>query len=146
MKSVFVAYAMTGENEMVVRTRMKRLHDILTERGILHYIDIFDPGTTGYVTPKQWLDHTLSKLPAYDIVLVLITSARRSEGMLIEIGAALTLGKSIIVYQHQCSVGKTYLPDFADKVYVWDTDSELVLMLEENFSRSTGQDIGANSD
>ena len=60
-----------------------------------------------------------------DKILVIQTSPRRSEGMLIEIGVAMARDKSILLAQHQSAAGKSYLPDLARRTQTWHSESEL---------------------
>jgi hypothetical protein len=58
-------------------------------------------------------------------VLAIVSSERRSEGMLLELGAALVLGKRLVIALHQNAIGKTYLPELADGSFNWNTKEDL---------------------
>lgn len=124
--NIFLSYAHTGENEVDVRRRMQTVHDALASGGNNVYCNMFDEDTKHFSTPREFIFDALEKLRAYDTVLVINTSERRSEGMLIEIGAALALGKRLIVAQHSSSVGKTYVPELAEHTFVWHHEEDLL--------------------
>lgn len=130
---VFVSYAFTGEDEAALTERLHNVKNILDQLGVDYYINIYDPAYQSLVdadaTPDAYLAEAFKELKLSNTVLVVNTSDRRSEGMLMEIGAAKILGKKIILAQHQTSVGKSYLPTIADQSFVWQTEDELVSKL-----------------
>ena len=127
---VFVSYAYTGEDADVLGQRLSRLRDTFAELGVDYYIKMFSPEWQGMMdreaTGGEFLNFALKSMRDCDVVLVLNTSERRSEGMLMEVGAAVTMRKPIVLAQHQSSVGKTYLPTVVDESIVWRKEGELV--------------------
>jgi hypothetical protein len=127
---VFVSYAFTGEDFDTLRQRLSGLRDLFGEMGLDYYINTFasdwqammDRGATG----GEFLDFALEDMKTSDLVLVLNSSERRSEGMLMEIGAAVAMNKKILLAQHQSSIGKTYTNTVADETFVWSSESELL--------------------
>lgn len=130
---VFVSYAFTGEDQAALAERLRNVKNILDQLGIDHYINMYDPAyqslVDGNAPPDVYLAEAFKELKLSNVVLVVNTSDRRSEGMLMEVGAAKILGKKIILAQHQTSVGKSYLPTIADQSFVWQTEDELVSKL-----------------
>ncbi len=130
---VFVSYAFTGEDEAALTERLHNVKNILDQLGVDYYINIYDPAyqslVDGNAPPDVYLAEAFKELKLSNVVLVVNTSDRRSEGMLMEVGAAKILGKKIILAQHQTSVGKSYLPTIADQSFVWQTEDELVSKL-----------------
>lgn len=92
------------------------------------YCIAFDGETKGYTAPGQYVHRGLAMLPQCQTVLVLQTSPRRSEGMLMEIGAALALGMRVVVAQHSSAVGESYIadPTLVHDSCIWNTDEELI--------------------
>ena len=129
----FVSYAFTGEDEAALTERLHNVKNILDQLGVDYYINIYDPVyqslVDGNAPPDVYLAEAFKELKLSNVVLVVNTSDRRSEGMLMEVGAAKILGKKIILAQHQTSVGKSYLPTIADQSFVWQTEDELVSKL-----------------
>lgn len=132
---VFCSYAYTGEDESVVADRMRRVVDMLMEQKLGVYCIEFDVGAKHFTEPHQYVERALQQMQRCDAVYVVMTSARRSEGMLIEIGAALELKKPIILALHESARGKTYVPEFADVMKTWKTDDELIVATKELFNR-----------
>lgn len=137
---VFVSYAFSGEDSAVVMARIQKLHEQFINLNIDHYINIYAPGYNELVdrgaTGGEYLHHALVDLKTSDVVLVLNTSERRSEGMLMEIGAAVALGKKIVLAQHVSSIGRTYIPTVADAVFEWETEKELFEGVNHYFNDS----------
>lgn len=134
----FVSYAFTGEDETVLTARLRNIKKVFDKLHINSYINMFSPGYSDLVernaTGGEYMCSALPDLQTSDVVLVLNTSPRRSEGMLMEIGAALAWGKKIILAQHASSVGETYLPTLAKETFVWQSDEDLLQKVEQLFS------------
>lgn len=122
---VFLSHAYTGEDHVSVRARMKRIVQIFEEQGVEAYCDLFDSRCNTMTQPKQFIEHDLKELRRCDKIFVIMTSARRSEGMLIEVGAALAFQKPIVLMQCVASVGSTYLDTIAQYTVLWQNDAEL---------------------
>ena len=122
---IFCSYAFTGEDKLKVETRMRRVVDLLERCGCEVYCNLFDSATESYGSPRQFLGRAIDQMNECDKRLVIQTSPRRSEGMLIEIGVAMARDKSILLAQHQSAAGKSYLPDLARRTQTWHSESEL---------------------
>lgn len=136
---VFVSYAFTGEEEAALAERLHAIKGVLESLAVDYYINIYDPDyremVENNVTPDVYLEAAFKSLKSSDVVLVINTSERRSEGMLMEVGAAKILNKKIIIAQHKTSVGKTYLPDVADETFVWSSEVELLNSVRESIQK-----------
>lgn len=122
---IFCSYAFTGEDKLKVEARMRRVVDLIEDCGHEAYCNLFDGVTDNYDNPRQFLRRAIDQMNECDKMLVIQTSPRRSEGMLIEIGAAIARDKSILLAQHQSAAGKSYLPDLAKRTRTWQNESEL---------------------
>lgn len=122
---IFCSYAFTGEDKLKVEARMRRVVDLLEGCGHEVYCNLFDGATESYGSPRQFLRRAIDQMNECDKILVIQTSPRRSEGMLIEIGVAIARDKSILLAQHQSATGKSYLPDLAKQTQTWQNESEL---------------------
>lgn len=122
---IFCSFAQTGEDDAVVLRRITRVVDVLKSQGHEVYCILFDDSRDAASPNGDLLKHALGRINTYDIVLAILTSDRRSEGMLMEIGAALAYDKPIYLLQHESAVGKTYLSEIADKTIVWHDELEL---------------------
>lgn len=134
---VFVSYAYTGEDFDVLRKRLSDIRAVFEELGVDYYINTFAPEWQSMMDRKatggEFLYVALKSMKTCDVVLVINSSDRRSEGMLLEIGAAAAMGKKIVLAQHQSSLGKTYLPTVAEETILWHNEAELLQKIKEYF-------------
>lgn len=128
---VFCSYALTGEDRAAVAERLELITQILKDAGIQAYCNLHDTTIERPADPKRCIDAALKALKSFDVVFVIQASERRSEGMLIEIGAAYAAGKPIILARHHSAKGKTYLNQLAHKTLDWRTNQDLQRALQE---------------
>jgi len=132
---IFVSYAATGEDPAKVKQLLERVRDALEELHVSYHINCFADGyeslIQGKATPDEYLRFAFNQLGDSGVALILMTSPRRSEGMLMEVGVAAWLKKRIILAQHESSVGQTYLPTIADETFIWQTEDDLFGKLED---------------
>lgn len=133
---LFCSYAFTGEDEAAVRARMERVVETLKNLGHDVYYNILDPDYDTFSSWGDFLRNAIANMKGYDTVLVIMTSRRRSEGMLGEVGAAVAMGKEIILAEHTSAVGFTSLPSLTDEVFTWDDEEELLAKLKERFGHA----------
>lgn len=81
----------------------------------------------------------LDKMVGNDVVLALGVSERRSEGMLLEIGASLVRNISVVYAQNVSAVGTSYLPSLANYTFVWRNENELLQRLREYFGENNNE-------
>ena len=127
-QKVFLAYAFTGQDAQVVEARMERLYKALQEKDTQPYCNLFDEAVTDLETPGQYEIAALQALRGQDVVVAIKPSEHRSEGQLMELGAAKALGIPYILCVHESAVETTYLDDplLAAHTIVWDTEESLV--------------------
>lgn len=130
---IFISYAFSGEDERSVVERLRRVVDAIGDTGHEVYCFHFDPERREDMTEAQCIRLALEKMNGYDTVFVLGTSERRSEGMLIEVGAAMAKNLSIVYAQHESSLGKTYLPTLAAATFSWTSERDLIEKIKEFF-------------
>lgn len=130
---LFCSYAYTGEDVEVVTNRMQMVVDTLAAQGHEVYCPLFDE----LVAPlqeandvKSIFTHAFEGIRRQDATVVIISSERRSEGQLMEIGAALSQDKPVYLMQHDSAVDKSYLPKLVSKTLVWETDEDLKSQLK----------------
>lgn len=134
---IFCSYAYTGEDEIVLENRLRLMVDELERLGHDVYCFHFSGSQRPGIQPKEAILEALSRLQDYDALFVMLASERRSEGLLIEVGAAISQGKKLFIAQHASAVGKTYLPDLAEYSYVWSNEAELTQGITDYFSDKT---------
>ena len=128
---VFCSYALTGEDRAIVIERLQLITQLLQDAGIQAYCNLYDTTIQRPAGPKPCIDAALKALKDCDIVFVIQASDRRSEGMLIEIGAAYAAGKPIILARHDSAKDKTYLDQLAYKTVDWRTNDDLQHQLKQ---------------
>ena len=131
---IFCAYAFTGEDLEVVTARMKLVVDTLNTQGHEAYCNRFDPivdeiQERGDV--KAIFSRAFDVIKQHEAVAAIITSPNKSVGQIMEIGAALSQGKPVYLFEHSSAKGSTYLPRLATKSYEWTTESELINALKQ---------------
>lgn len=137
---IFVSYAFTGEDFKVLRKRLTDLRQLFDSLKLDYYINMFAPEWQDMMDSKaaggEFLDFALDNMRTCDTVLVINASDRRSEGTLMEIGAAVAMDKKIVLAQHQSSAGSTYTPSVADDTFTWNSEEELLEKVKTYFSAS----------
>lgn len=124
---LFCSNAVTGENITLVEKRMRIVVDALRQAGHEPYCPVFDPHKTKLLQDegaKAVIHYAFNNLSRCDGMVAIITSDRKSEGQLIEIGALLTTGKPLYLFIHS-SVSSSNLPKLADKTFVWTSEQDL---------------------
>lgn len=132
-RRVFLSYAHTGQDPDVVEPRMRRLVQEFKKHFIDAYCNLDDPVTKGFKNPGEYVAHALVELKKCDAVVAIKASAHKSEGQLMEIGAALAWEKPVWLLMHESARGKTYIddPDISKQVKYWNTEDDLVAKIEE---------------
>jgi len=124
------AYRFTGADERALIARLRAIQSTLEEIGHNVYIPLLNPDR-----PKNkrtlFLD-TLRRIESADVLVALVTSEEKSEGMLMEIGHALGLGKKVVVVIKE-SVRKTHLRELAHDVIRYSSDEEIVGRIMDYF-------------
>jgi len=130
---LFCSYAYTGEDETVVRERLRLVVDTLTANGHEVYCNLFDTHTKPLIDRndvKAVLLDAFGHLATCDEVVVIVTSPRRSIGQSMEIGVALNDRKPIHLFEHESAKNTTYLEKIADSCSEWTTEDDLVNKLQ----------------
>lgn len=125
---LFCCYAFTGEDAVVVTQRMRMVVDTLAASGHEAYCNRFDPAIE--VMQQQddipgILKSSLQTLSEQDAVVVVLSSANRSIGQIMEIGVAYHLNKPIYLFEHESASGTHYLEKIAASCIKWNTDEDL---------------------
>lgn len=120
------SYAFTGEDQAQLQHRLERVVEVIEKNGHSVFCYHFSVHRTPTIAPQDALMEAIQQLKKCDILLAIVTSARKSEGQLMEVGAALSLGKPIVVAQHRSSLDKTYLPGLAEHSFVWNDLDDLI--------------------
>ncbi len=128
---LFCSFAFTGEDPQELDGRMRLVVETLNKNGHDAYCNLYDDYRKSLAGPKAVIDYAVEKLKTCEAVVAIVSSERRSEGLLIEVGVALALNKPVYVFQHRSAAGKSYLPDLAVKSYAWSNTEDLTQALKE---------------
>lgn len=125
---LFCAYAFTGEDIAVLTKRMKMVVNTLSANGHDAYCNRFDPvidklqeqGDT-----KGIFQEAFKKIRESQAVVAIVTSPNRSIGQIMEIGVAMSQGKPVFLFESRAASGSSYLPQLADRHFVWENLEDL---------------------
>lgn len=127
---LFCSTAMTGENEAEVTERMKLVVGALQAAGHEAYCQSLDRRISELQGVAALLQYAFEVLATCEALVVIVTSDRKSEGMLMEVGAALAADKPVYLFWHtSANEGSSHLPKIATKVFLWQTNDELQNLL-----------------
>jgi nucleoside 2-deoxyribosyltransferase len=108
-----LAYKYTGEDKQKVVSLLEKVRETLKKRGCETYVPVFDKSVPE--SKKELFNRTLNKIDEQDILLVLLFSEDKSEGMLLEIGYCLAKQKKFILAINK-DIKNTHLRDLADDI------------------------------
>jgi len=130
---LFCSNAFTGEHFETVSHRMQLVVDALNKSGHEAYCPIFDPHKIELQkreSTKEIFDYAFRNLAKCDGMVAIITSSRKSEGQLMEIGVVLAANKPLYLFVHDSvSDSPSHLQKLATKVFAWSTDEDLTIKL-----------------
>ena len=122
------AYRFTGENEKELIGILKKISGIFEKRGYEVYCPVLDSNRPA--DKKELFIGTIKKIDDADVLLALIKSDEKSEGMLLEMGYAFGRGKKVICAIQE-DVRHTHMRELADKVVEYEDTNDLYDRLEE---------------
>lgn len=132
---LFCSNAFTGEDFDTVRNRMQLVVDSLNKSGHEAYCPIFDPHKIELQerqATKEIFDYAFQNLASCDGMLAIVTSDRKSEGQLMEIGAILASNKPLYLFVHNsANKAPSHLQKLATKVFTWSSDKDLASKLAD---------------
>ena len=131
---VYCAYAFTGEDLELTILRMKIVVDALNENGHEAYCNRFDPVIADMQKnndTRAIFARAFEVISECDALVALVASSAKSIGQIMEIGAAMSQGKPVYLFEHATAVGSTYLPKLATATYLWADHDELVSQLKK---------------
>src|SRR3989344_4543187 len=108
-----LAYRFTGEDREKVIEILKKIVDILENKDHDVYCSALDSNIVN--TEKEIFENAFKKLNDADVLLILMISEDKSEGMLMEAGYATAKGKKIILAIKK-DVQNTHLRELIDDI------------------------------
>jgi nucleoside 2-deoxyribosyltransferase len=132
---IFCSNAFTGEEFNQVSARMQMVVEALNEAGHEAYCPVFDPYKIELQAKndtKAIFDYAFDNVGKCDGMVAIVTSGRKSEGQLMEIGTTLAQKKPLFVFVHESAAGTpSHLPKLATKAFTWSTNEELAQALTQ---------------
>ena len=132
---LFCSNAVTGEDEALVKRRMRLVAETLNAAGHEAYCPVFDLHQNELVAQgdiKAVMLYDFDNIRSRDGVIVVVASPRKSEGQLMEVGAALAAGKPIYLFMHESAMQtSSHLPKVAQRIFSWQTNDDLITNLKQ---------------
>ena len=128
---IFIGQAVSGENIETLKKECSMIQSTLEGVGNKTYCTINPKDNIDERTAKDWLVHAFEEIDEHDTFLAIIRSEKKSEGMLMEIGYALSKNKKLIVAIKKDVRNKTYVDELADEVIEFDNIEDLCKKLEK---------------
>ena len=129
---IFIGQAVTGENMNKLKEESKKIITLLEEANNEGYCTFLEGDEWGKnLLPGDKLKHAFKIIDEHDSFLAIVRSEKRSEGMLMEIGYAISRNKKLIVAVNKNVRDKTYLDELADVVIEFESIEDLLNKLKE---------------
>ena len=128
MAKIFISYKFDGEKKDELERDMKKLCDSLRNNKHETYCTLFDKDLP--IENKKLFDRSYKELEDSDVILVLLKSEDKSEGLLMEVGYAVANNKKIILAIND-TVRNTCLRDLIDDVIEFSSVDDLVNKISE---------------
>ncbi len=130
-QKVFISFAYTGQDKKLVESRIGKLYQILKGAGLDPYCNLYDRNCDGFSEPGQFVKAAIDEIEKYDALLAVVASEHRSQGQLMEIGAALALGKPVYTLMHASAKSTGYIedPHISNEVAYWETEEDLTAVV-----------------
>lgn len=135
---VFISYRFTGESKEDLDNLLTPIKAVLDDKGIDLYCNYFDNDLvvrSKNFAPQDYVFDAFSTLNTCQILLALIKSSDKSEGMILEVGYAIAKGIPVIVAVKD-GVSGSYLPGMANRKIEWSNTDDLSEKIA-NFDFST---------
>lgn len=123
---IFLSYRFTGEDPAELTVTLGKIMTALRDRGHTVYCSIEDEAwfRGQKRTNGEIMRHAFDHLDSSDLILALVKSDEKSEGMLVEVGYALGKGKKFALAM-KTGVKTTSIQDMADVLIDFDTIDNL---------------------
>jgi nucleoside 2-deoxyribosyltransferase len=123
---IYVAYKLSGADFEKLKSRLEEISKIIEELGHETFIFVRDVQNwkAGGLNPKEIMSRARVEMEKSDVLLAVLESAEKGEGLLIESGYMKGLGKKVIVASKGDCRG-FLLKGIADEVFEFEDDEEL---------------------
>ncbi len=117
-----LAYKFTGEDAEKLMGILKNITEILGNRGYEVYCPVLDDSKPA--EENEILSHTFKLIDEADVLLALLSSDEKSEGMLMEIGYAVAKNKKIVTAIKK-DIGNTRVKDTSHNIIEFENNDDL---------------------
>ncbi|MCX6748044.1 MAG: nucleoside 2-deoxyribosyltransferase [Candidatus Pacearchaeota archaeon] len=121
---IFISFKYTGENKEELKENMRKICAASEKENHEHYCTLFEDNSFFKKSKKQIFEYAFKKIDEADIVLVILKSEEKSEGMLLEVGYVLGERKKLILAV-QKDIKNTYLRELADNTIEFNNIEDL---------------------
>jgi len=126
--NIQIAYRYSGEDEQKLLDSLRTIVKILEKQNHKVYVPILDPLHSE--EKRELFYHVLERIKKIDALLAIVKSNEKSEGMLMEIGCALSNKKKLIL-AIQKDVKTAHLKLLASQIIEFSDLDELYSKLEK---------------
>ena len=132
---LFCSFAFTGENIEELESRMKAVVGTLNESGHDAYCPLFDQHKIAMQKAGDIAGifaYAFENIKKCEGMVAIVTSNRKSEGQLMEIGVSLAEGKPLYLFIHEAVRDlPSHLPKLATQTYSWNSAPDLLTALQK---------------
>lgn len=134
---VFLSFAYTGQDQSVIEQRMEKIYHIFTQAGIKVYCNLYDDNCNGFTLPGEFVCAAIEELKSCTKMVAIVASDHRSQGQLMEIGAAIAIGMPVVTLMNESAKGTGYIedPHISSETQYWHNDEELLNIVADSISR-----------
>lgn len=135
---VFIAYRFTGEDVRKLEPFLRAVQETLHAKGLETYCSFFKESEfqENHMTERQIFEHAFDNLASSELLLVLMTSPAKSEGMLMEVGYAFAKKIPMVVAYHS-SIEHSAVLALGKDAFSWDRMEDLLSKIAEYDFEST---------
>lgn len=127
---IFIGQAVTGQDITSLQKEMEKIYSVLQQKGHSVYSTLEEEGKNKFKKAGDWVIHGFKQIDSHDVFLIIMRTEHRSEGLLMEIGYALSKKKKIILAINE-NVKNTYLRDFTNNIIEWKDFDDLLIKLSK---------------
>ncbi len=113
---------------------MKNIYKILVDGGIKTYCNLYDDNCKNFTLPGEFVCTAIDELKECTKLVAIVASDHRSQGQLMEIGAAIALGMPVMTLMNVSAKGTGYIedPHISSESQFWHDDEELLQIVADS--------------
>jgi nucleoside 2-deoxyribosyltransferase len=127
---IFIIQRVSGEDKDKLRKESQEICSILTEKNHSISCTMLENESFENRTKSQIFDHAFKEIDNCDVILAIVRSEEKSEGLLMEIGYSIAKKKKIILAVKN-AVKDTHLRDLIEETIEFDNTDDLLNKLNK---------------